>query len=79
MVKPNQQWNQVITSSFSSIKQTAIHIASAEKIWLDFWTNKTDPVYLSKEFKGTKEDLTAIWKITSASLKDFIEHYAQEN
>lgn len=33
----DEQWNQVIIGSFNSIKKTAIHIASAEKIWIDFW------------------------------------------
>lgn len=75
----DEQWNQVITSSFSSIKQTAIHIASAEKIWIDFWENVPDPVYLSGEFNGTKNDLIAIWKSASAALKFFVKKYPPEN
>jgi uncharacterized damage-inducible protein DinB len=74
-----EQWNREITSSFSSIRQTAIHIASAEKIWIDFWTNAPDPVYLSATFKGSKDDLLTIWKETSAALKNFIEQYPEEN
>jgi uncharacterized damage-inducible protein DinB len=75
----DEQWDQGITSSFSSIKQTAVHIASAEKIWIDFWENVPDPVYLSAGFKGTKNDLMEIWKKTSAGLKNFIEEYPEEN
>lgn len=75
----DEQWNQVITSSFSSIKQTAIHIASAEKIWIDFWKNVPDPVYLSAEFKGTKDELIEIWEKASAGLKYFIDEYPEEN
>lgn len=75
----DEQWEQVISSSFSSIKQTAIHIASAEKIWLDFWKNVPDPVFLSAEFKGTKNDLIEIWKRSSADLKILIEKYPEEN
>jgi uncharacterized damage-inducible protein DinB len=74
-----EQWNQTIVSSFSSIKQTAIHIASAEKIWIDFWKNVPDPVYLSAGFKGTKDELIEIWRKASAGLKDFIEEYPEEN
>lgn len=74
-----EQWNQVIISSFSSIRQTAIHIASAEKIWIDFWEKVPDPVYLSVEFKGTKNDLIEIWRKASAGLKNFIEKYPEEN
>jgi len=75
----DEQWNQVINSSFSSIRQTAIHIASAQKIWVDFWEKTPDPVYLSAGFNGSKNDLIAIWKETSASLKNFIEKYPEEN
>jgi uncharacterized damage-inducible protein DinB len=74
-----QQWNQIITSSFSSIRQTAIHIASAEKIWIDFWTMAPDPVYLSAHFDGTKQDLMDIWKETSQGLQNFINNYPEEN
>lgn len=75
----DEQWNLVITSSFSSIKQTSIHIASAEKIWLDFWNKVPDPVYLSVAFNGSKNDLIDIWKQASAGLKNFVEKYPEEN
>jgi len=75
----DDQWNQVIISSFSNIKQTAIHIASAERIWIDFWKNVPDPVYLSAGFQGTKNELTAIWKNASAGIKNFMEAYPEEN
>jgi len=75
----DEQWKQVITSSFSSIEQTSIHIVSAEKIWLDFWINTPDPVYLSAWFSGSKNDLMENWKKTSAGWKNFIENYPEEN
>ncbi|MBB6498011.1 DinB family protein [Pedobacter cryoconitis] len=75
----DEQWDQVAISSFGSIRETAVHIASAKKIWIDFWTDVQNPVYLSSEFKGTREDLIDIWKTTSAELKSFIENYPIEN
>jgi len=75
----DEQWNHVIISSFSSVKKTAVHIASAEKIWIDFWENAPDPVYLSTEFKGTKDDLIEIWRGVSAGVKKFIEQFPEEN
>ena len=75
----DEQWEQVITSSFSSIKQTAIHIISAEKIWIDYWKNIPDPVFLSAEFKGTKKEAIEIWKRTSADLKNLMEAYPEEH
>ncbi len=75
----DEQWKQAITSSFSSIEQTAIHIAGAEKIWIDRWTNIQNPVFLTAEFKGTKNELIEIWRKSSADLKTFIEKYPEEN
>ena len=57
----DQQWNQVITSSFDSVKQTTLHLVSAEKIWLDYWQQVPDPASLSTQFESTKEDLIQIW------------------
>lgn len=72
------QWEQVINSSFSSIKQTAIHIVSAEVIWLDYWTKVPEPVFLSVKFQGTKNELITIWKQSAAGLKAFIEAYPED-
>jgi uncharacterized damage-inducible protein DinB len=74
-----EQWEQVTASSFGSIKQTAVHIASAEKIWIDYWKNVPDPVFLSAVFNGTKHDLTETWKRITADLKNFIEECPEEN
>lgn len=75
----DEQWNKTAISSFRSIRDTAIHIVSAKKIWLDFWTNAPNPVYLSLEFTGTRLELINIWKTISAELRSFIENYPIEN
>jgi uncharacterized damage-inducible protein DinB len=75
----DEQWEQVIPSSFSSIRQTALHIASAERVWIDFWEKVPDPVFLSLSFRGTKNELITSWKASSTGLKIFIESYPEEN
>lgn len=75
----NEQWEQPVESSFNSIKKTAIHMVSAKKIWIDFWTKVPYPVYLSSEFTGTKNELIEIWQKVSADLKNFIENYPEED
>ena len=50
-----------------------MHIASAEKIWIDFWTKAPEPVYLSSYFQGSKPELIAIWQKASAGMEHFIE------
>lgn len=73
------QWNKSTTSSFSSIKQTALHIASAEKVWIDFWKIEPAPVYLSVNFEGTKKDLIDIWEEANMGMKKFIDEYPEDN
>ncbi|TYQ00178.1 putative damage-inducible protein DinB [Tenacibaculum adriaticum] len=75
----DEQWEQLIISSFSSVRKTAIHLTSAKRIWIDFWTKVPNPVYLSAEFNGTKNDLIEIWKKTSINLLNFIESYPEED
>ncbi|RZJ73108.1 DinB family protein [Flavobacterium sp.] len=70
----DEQWERKLESSFGSIRETVIHIASAEKIWVDFWAITPEPVYLSSWFNGTKEELIAIWQKASADLKKNVEN-----
>ena len=74
----DEQWEQPVVSSFNGIKQTAIHMVSAKKIWIDFWTKIPNPVYLSSEFKGSKNELIKIWEKASGDLKNFIENLPEE-
>ena len=73
------QWEQTITSSFSSIRQTAIHIASAEKYWVDHWTHVPEPVFLSMVFKGTKDELLEIWNKSSAGIRILVDSCTEED
>ncbi|TSJ44365.1 damage-inducible protein DinB [Mucilaginibacter corticis] len=75
----DEQWEQINASSFSSVKQTAVHIASAEKIWIDFWTKAPNPVYLSSYFQGSRQELIDIWEETSVGMQYFIENHPEEN
>jgi uncharacterized damage-inducible protein DinB len=75
----DEQWEQPLTSSFSSVRQTAVHIASAEKIWIDFWTKAPAAIYLSAHFDGSKNDLIDIWKTASVGMQNFIKNCPEEN
>jgi uncharacterized damage-inducible protein DinB len=72
-----RQWEQNIESSFSTIKETVIHIVSAKKIWLDFWLKKPKPTYLSANFEGNKQGLILIWKKASSDLEKFVHEYPE--
>lgn len=74
-----EQWIQPAVSSFGSIWQTALHMVSAKKIWIDFWTKVNQPVFLSTVFNGAKSDLLELWKLASADLQDIIDNYPEED
>lgn len=74
-----EQWNQVCISSFGSIRETAIHMVSAKKIWIDIWTNVPSPSYLSITFNGGRNELLGIWKKLAEDLTSFIENFPLEN
>lgn len=74
-----EQWVQVSISSFSSIRETAVHITSAEKIWVEYWQHTPNAAFLSMEFKGTKEELLTTWEKSSADLKTYIESYPEND
>jgi uncharacterized damage-inducible protein DinB len=74
----DRQWEMEIESSFNSIAKTVLHIISAKKVWIDFWQNNADPVFLSTEFTGTKSELIVIWKKVMEDYMNLIEHFPQE-
>jgi len=75
----DEQWQKEIASSFNSIEKTVTHIVSAKKVWINFWQNVPNPVFLSTEFKGTKNELIEIWKKAMDDYKNFIKNYPEEN
>jgi uncharacterized damage-inducible protein DinB len=69
----DEQFDQEITSSFSSIQATCLHIAAAEKIWLERWQLVANPSFLAIDFKGSKFELIQIWQKASIDILHFIE------
>ena len=75
----DEQWNKEINSSFNSIALTCIHIAGAEKIWLERWESLANPIFLFAEFNGTKNDLISIWQQASTNILQFISKLPETN
>lgn len=73
-----EQWNQPIVSSFGNIGATVLHIAGAEKVWLDRFEKVESPVWLPNVYKGGKEELIGIWKKASADLKNRMETFDEK-
>ena len=68
----SEQANQTIVSSFSTIKDTVLHIWSAEYVWLDRLILVENPVWLAKEFSGSFNEAIEGWQSASNSLKEYI-------
>ena len=71
----DEQWEQPIVSSFKSIAETAVHTAGAKKIWFERLAKVENPLFLTSEFKGSRQDAIEIWKKTSQGLQSFIENF----
>lgn len=69
------QWKQHIVSSFNSIEQTTLHIASAEQAWLERFQGNKNIVWQQSVFKGSKEEVVSFWKNASKGLKDFVSNF----
>jgi uncharacterized damage-inducible protein DinB len=75
----DEQWDLANVSSFVSIRQTAVLIASAKKIWTDYWVREACPVYLSATFDGMRNELLSIWRAVSESLENYFKIHPDGN
>ena len=74
----DEQWSQTVVSSFPSIAETILHLASAERAWYDRFNNGGEPVeWLASVFKGTRTELMGLWKQASLNLKDYISSFEE--
>jgi len=71
----DEQWQKHIVSSFNSIGETVLHIASAETIWLDRLNKAAAPVWLQSTFKGSKPETIELWQKSTTGLKKFVDEF----
>ena len=68
------QWSQTIVSSFGSIAATALHIAGAERIWLDRFKKSEKPIWLPNAMQPILHETLAEWSKASEGLIDFVSN-----
>ncbi|MCH5717555.1 DinB family protein [Niabella hibiscisoli] len=68
----DEYWKQHVVSSFNSIRETVLHMISAENAWVQRFHKKENIEWLQSTFKGTKDEHLALWKKTSTAFKEFI-------
>lgn len=64
------QWTQPFGGSFFSIRETVLHIAGAEKIWLERLVGDPQP-FLTLTFEGDKTALLDTWAQQTQNLLDY--------
>lgn len=62
-----------IESSFSSLKETVLHIWSAEYLWLQTVKNESADASPAKSFKGSKDDLLKGWLQASENFRNHVK------
>lgn len=67
-----------IESSFSSLRETALHIWSAEYLWLKVLQNEPYDENPAKNFSGSSAELISAWLRTSEALKDYVHQLLPE-
>ena len=68
-----EQLNQEIESSFSSLKETVLHIWSAEYLWLQTVKDQSSQNNPAKSFAGKKEALLEGWLQASQNFRDHVQ------
>lgn len=68
----DEQLDQEVISSFSSIRHTVYHAWSAEQLWLERLLLTEQPVWAAGTFTGTFQQACANWQSASENLLSFI-------
>jgi uncharacterized damage-inducible protein DinB len=68
-----EQWTRHIESSFNSIKETSIHVLSAENIWHQRLIKIAAPVWIADDVKGSKDEVIQAWRKASDSLLEYVD------
>lgn len=74
-----EKLSQKIESSFSSLKDTVIHIWNAEYLWLFTVKNESADSSPARNFSGSKEDLLNGWLKASEHFRDHVKSMSFED
>lgn len=67
-----EQWTQVIESSFSSLRTTALHIWSAEFLWLRVLQDSSYAENPTRDYAGNSSELLESWIKASEDFYTFV-------
>jgi len=73
-----KQFEKELTSSFSSIKQTALHIWNAERYWFSFLKGEPPEAFL-KDHSGNISTFFTDWKAETLQLEHYLLSLSDED
>lgn len=75
---PADAWTIEIESSFNSLQKTALHIWSAEYLWLQVLLDEPYDDNPTKNFHGEPNELVAGWLQASARFAEYVASLSEE-
>jgi uncharacterized damage-inducible protein DinB len=73
-----EQFTRNLASSFASVRDTLVHMLSAEWIWLERWRGVSPPAMLQAQDFPTLEIVKMRWAEVEREQKEFLEQLAGE-
>jgi uncharacterized damage-inducible protein DinB len=74
----DEQWKQEVKSSFPSIYATVLHMAAADKAWVQRLSKATQFENLTETFKGSPQELLQVWKKGMQDFEQFIKELDED-
>lgn len=79
MAAPADAWTKEIESSFNTLEKTALHIWSAEYLWLQVLLDQPYDDNPTKNFDGAPKDLVAGWLQASIDFAGYVKQLDEES
>ncbi len=72
----DEEFNRDLKSSFSSVRETLLHVVSVEWIWLKRWQGESPKSAPHSWDTSSVESIKKIWEENNHSLQDYIQNLA---
>jgi uncharacterized damage-inducible protein DinB len=67
------QFTQIVNSSFGSVRETLVHVLSAESVWLSRWKSEVRAGMLTAEAFPDAAVLKSVWNDEEVKMRAFFE------
>lgn len=67
------EWTRRLGSSFASVRDTVVHIYSAEWVWYSRWTGVSPTVPIAADRFDSLEAVTLAWHELESQIRGFVE------